>query len=223
MRHLFYIAINILLLLTSCQKNNSEEFVFDYDPSIPYPVLNPGEFWLDRFDQRGLQHAVIWRDKIYCNTIDVAGNGNFLYCLNPVNGLVEWRAPVEAFAAQPAVVCDENVVYCSYLGDLSIFDMEGKRIWKAKFDHPYGGHWVDTIRSQLLVKTVYWKDVSVYDIKSGDLISNAENDSLQELIASKIKNDLPLETHTYRLERMGTTYIINCGPDTIGNYKIDIN
>lgn len=222
-RQLSVVAICILIFLI-CHKNNKSEFV--YDPTVPYPLLNSGDFWVDKFDDRGLQNAVIYRDKIYCNTIGIGGNNNFLYCLNPKNGLVVWRAPVDAFASQPASFQDETVIYCSYLGDISTFNNKGKIIWKAKFDSPYGGHWADTITSLLLVKTVYWKQVAAYDIKSGKLISKTENDSLQNLIRNKMRDGSLMKKHNYKFTRMDKTYTIKCKPfitTEVWEYKIEIS
>jgi len=216
------IIIYVSLFLISCQKNGSN---FDYDPTVPYPLLNPGDFWLDKFDQRGLQNAIIYRDKIYCNTIDVGGNANFLYCLNPKNGLVLWRAHVDAFASQPVSFQDNRVIYCSYLGDIYTFNNDGKIIWKAKFDYPYGGHSVDTINSRLLVKTVYWKYVSTYDIKSGKLISKTKNDSLQQLIYNKKVNQSHMKNHQYHFTRFNKTCTVKCEPlksSEFCEYEIEI-
>ncbi|TCD21797.1 hypothetical protein EZ456_18705 [Pedobacter psychrodurus] len=203
-----FFSILILIVLTSCQENNS---TFVFDPSVPYPLLNPGDFWLDKFDQRGLQHATIYQDRIYCNTINIGGD-NFLYCLNPKNGLVEWRGSIDAFATQSASFINDRVVYCSYLGNISTFNKQGKVIWKAKFNHPYGGHCLDTINSKVLVKTVYWKNVSEYDLKSGKLISDNENDSLTKLIEKNVDQKRFLEKHEYRFKRNGKTYTIKSRP-----------
>lgn len=223
MRQPFLIVISILIFLISCKKKESN---FVYDPTVPYPLLNPGDFWLDKFDERGLQNAIIYRDKIYCNTIDVGGDSNFLYCLNPKNGLVVWRAHVDAYASQPPSFQGDAVVYCSYLGDISTFNNKGKIIWKAKFDYPYGGHWVDTINSRLLVKTVYWKYVSNYDIESGKLISKTQNDSLQTLIYIKMRDGSLMKKHEYQFTRMDKTYTIKCKPfinTEVWEYKIEIS
>lgn len=223
MRRLSFTTIYIFMFLTSCRESKSN---FVYDPTVPYPLLNPEDFWLDKFDQRGLQNAIVYRDKIYCNTIDVGGDGNFLYCLNPKNGLVVWRAQVDAYATQPASFQDDMIIYCSYLGDITTLNSEGKIIWKAKFDHPYGGHWVDTINSRLLVKTVYWKYVSDYDIKTGRLTSKTESDSLQKIVEGNMKSENLFEKQEYKFARMGETYIIKCRPskpDEVGEYKIEID
>ncbi|WP_431244207.1 PQQ-binding-like beta-propeller repeat protein [Flavobacterium sp. P21] len=221
MKRSFLLVISIIMIC--CTKKESN---FEYDPTVPYPILNPGEFWLDKFDERGLQNAVVYHDKIYCNTIDVGGDSNFLYCLNPKDGNVVWRAHVDAFASQPASFQGDTVIYCSYLGDISAFDNKGKTIWKAKFDDPYGGHCVDTINSTLLVKTVYWKYVSKYDIKSGKLISRIENDSLQSLIYAKMRDSSSLKEHKYQFTGKDKTYAIKCKPFMsveVWEHKIEIS
>ncbi len=215
------IVCSFLLLLTSCSGKSK----FVHDPSVPYPLLNPGDFWPDKFDQRGLQNAVIYRDRLYCNTIDVGGDANFLYCLNPKNGLVIWRVPVEAFATQPASFHADKIVYCSYLGDISTIDIEGKIIWKAQFQHPYGGHWVDTANARLLVKTVSWKNVAEYDIHTGKLNADTENDSLQALIDTKLNTAGPVEEHSYQFRWENKQYSIKGRParqDEAGKYIIEI-
>lgn len=214
--------MSALLLLLSCQENTSR---FNYDPSVPYPLLNPGDFWPDKFDQRGLQNAIILHDRLYCNTIDVGGDHNYLYCLNPENGLVEWRVQIEAMASQPVSFAEELIIYSSYLGNISVFNNKGKKLWTAKFNHPYGGHWVDTLNSKLLVKTIYWKYVSEYDIKSGRLISDSKNDSLQQLIEENRRDERLLKTNEYQFVRNESNYHIYCRPSKskeAGDYKIEI-
>lgn len=223
MKQLSFLFTSIIIILASCQDNKRG---FKHDPAVPYPLLNPGDFWIDKFDQRGLQNAIIYQDRIYCNTIDVGGDGNFIYCLNPKNGLVIWRGQVEAYASQPASFYKDMVIYSSYLGNITTFDNKGTVLWKANFDHPYGGHWLDTINARLLVKTVYWKYVSEYDLKSGQLISDLENDSLQKVIENNRKDKRRLEKHEYQFEKMGNTYTIKCRPsksDKVGEYTIEIN
>lgn len=217
-----FLILMLTTLLVSCNDSNNS---FTYDSSAPYPKMNAGDFWPDKFDQRGLQNAIIYRDRIYCNTIDVGGENNFLYCLNPMNGLVEWRGHVKAYAIQPVSVQQDTVIYVSYLGDITAFNKEGSQLWSARFNHPYGGHWLDSSRSKLLVKTVYWKYVSEYDVNSGKLVSDNEDDSLQMLI-EKNKTDLRLaESHEYRFKRNENEYIIKCRPakpGEPGEYTIEI-
>lgn len=210
-----------LLILSSCKSKSD----FSYDPAIPYPLFNPGDFWADKFDQRGLQNAILYNDKLYCNTIDVGGNENFLYCLNPGNGLAVWRVKVDAYASQPVSFQDDKIVYCSYLGDIIVVNLEGELVWKAKFSHPYGGHWLDSSRSRLLVKTVYWKFVSEYDMTTGKLMADAESDSLQGLMALKMKIEKRGDKKEYHFTRAGRDYHITCrppGPGEGDDYRIEI-
>lgn len=215
--------ICIVVLLASCQVNQSKEKEFEYEPSVPYPILNPGDFWPKKFDQRGLQNATIYNDRIYCNTVDEGGSSNFLYCFNLINGLVEWRAHVKSYACQPVVLCDGAIVYCSCLGDASAYNDQGELMWENKFDYPYAGHWVDTASSRLLIKTAYWKNVSVYDIRSGKLVAAVKSDSLQSVINDKANNGYSLQPSTYQFERKGVNYVIDCKRGENGECKIEIN
>lgn len=52
MRRAFTIIIYSLVFLTSCHVNQTEDAEFEYDPTIPYPILNPGDlvkttYWKD--------------------------------------------------------------------------------------------------------------------------------------------------------------------------------
>ncbi|AWM15100.1 hypothetical protein DI487_15405 [Flavobacterium sediminis] len=97
--------------------------------------------------------------------------------------------------------------------------------WKIKLDNPYGGHWLDTVNSRLLVKTVYWKNVAEYDVTSGKLISYIKNDSLQKLIESKMKDEKLLESHEYHFIEKGIEYTLKCRPskgNEVGEYTIEI-
>jgi hypothetical protein len=222
MKIIYNISISSFVFLLACDGNQSIDMNFEYDPTVPYPILNPGDFWPSKFDQRGMQNAVVYNDKIYCNTIDPGGDNNYLYCLNPENGLVKWRAWVKKYATQPVFLCGDTVIYCSSLGDISTFDSKGKLIWYNKFDHPYSGHWVDTAHSRLLIKTTYWK-VSIYDITSGNCIADSEDVFLQSVIKDKIKNGYPSSEHKeYRFEWNGVSYIINCKSREMGTYEIQL-
>lgn len=94
-------------------------------------------------------------------------------------------------------------------------------IWQAKFDYPYGGHWVDTTRSIVLVKTVYWKEVVSYAINSGKVLSEVKIDSLQKVIAENSKNAYPMPKMEYQFERMGLKYVITCEPEERRGYERD--
>lgn len=204
MKRLHLIIIPLICCMLSCV-NRQRGFV--HDPSKPYPLLNPGDFWPEKFDQRGLQNAVIHQGRLYCNTIDVGGKGNYLYCMDTASGLVTWRAQLEAYATQPASFLHDTVICCSYLGDITVMDAGGKAVWNAKFSHPYGGHWVDTLNKRLLVTTVYWKNTTGYDIRTGKIIAEIENDSLQKLIKSKTKAGQG-HVHEFHFIHNGKNYTI---------------
>ena len=215
------IIIYITLHLTSCEEKHKNNSGFKYDPTIPYPTLNPGDFWPDKFDQRGLQNAIIYQDKIYCNTIDVGSESNFLYGLNPNDGLVLWKAHVGAYASQPVSYCKGTIIYCSYLGHMYAFDTKGTKLWENKFDSPYGGHLTDTTNSTLFVKTVYSPKVSIYDVSSGKILTKIDSDSLKNLIKKLPNNAIPMQKE-YRFARMGWNYVIKSKAGEMGTCKIEI-
>lgn len=212
----------LLVFLASCQEERYSHPDFVYNPDMPYPILNSGDFWPDQFDQRGLQHARVYKDRLYCNTIDLGGKHNYLYCFNLNNGLVEWRAPVAAYAAQPVSFCNGSIIYCSYMGDISAFSFTGDTLWQTRFKYPYGGHWVDSAHSQLLIRTEYWKYVSVYDISTGKLLSDIESDSLQKLVTAQVDKRIWVPENMYQFERDGVRYRILCRAGELEEYKIEI-
>mgnify|MGYP000662080151 FL=1 len=55
----------ILLVLFSCKKDK-----FEYNTSMPYPKLEVGENWRDKYDERGLQNAIIKGKYQFVNTIN---------------------------------------------------------------------------------------------------------------------------------------------------------
>jgi outer membrane protein assembly factor BamB len=216
MINIFSAILFCTLILTSC-----EEKKWTYNPAVPYPTLSPGDFWPDKFDQRGLQNAIIYKDKIYCNTIDVGSDSNFLYCLNPKDGHVMWRANVAAYATQPVSYYKDTIIYCSYLGDMYAFNNNGKKIWENKYDRPYSGHSIDTTNSTLLVKTVSYSEVSAYSFSSGKIVSKIESDSLKNLI-EKYRNNIFHFKNEYRFVNKGKEYGIQAKSNEMGKYKIEI-
>lgn len=219
---LFVQAGWLVICLTACHGRLPAPPAFAFDPTVPYPLLNPGDFWPDTFDQRGLQNAVVHRDQLYCNTIDIGGPGNFLYCLNLRNGLVVWRAPVEAFATQPASFQGDTTVYCSYLGDISTFDRHGFSLWPTQQVTSYDEHWVDTTHARVLVTVVYWKHVYTYDIRSGKLLAKVTSDSLKQCVARAIRSSYPRQTYRYQFVRKGKQYRIVCEPAERGTSTVTI-
>lgn len=215
------ILFSCFILLVCCNESEIKENEFTYNPSIPYPIFNSGDFWPDKFNQKGLQNALIYQDRIYCNTIDVGSNNNYLYCLDLTNGLVIWRAKVETWATQPVFCFNNTIIYCSYLGNIFAFDENGKELWRNKYDRPYGGHLGDTINSTFLIRTPYGSEISIYDIESGKLISKIENDSIKKEIEKK-RNNINILQKEFQFERQGIGYKIKTMENLNGQYKIEI-
>lgn len=135
-----------LLLLASCG--------WKFDPSSPYPDLQVGDYWIDKFDQRGLQHAKVTSDKLFCNTINITKGQNYLYCLSLSTGKVLWKVPVETYASQGVEIHGGQLYFCTYVGDLYKISMEGEVLWKMKCPFPYAGHKVNPINGNVIVNSV---------------------------------------------------------------------
>ncbi len=39
---------------------------FKHNPAKPYPVMEVGDYWIDQFDQRGLQNAMVYARALIC-------------------------------------------------------------------------------------------------------------------------------------------------------------
>lgn len=127
---------------------------FDYDPSKAYPILETGDYWIDKFNQGGLQNARIFGDRLFCNTINITKGQDFLYCLSLITGKVIWRIPVKWYASQPVVIYNHTVYFSTILGDIYKITLDGKLIWEQKLPSPYAGHTINPQNGNLLVNTV---------------------------------------------------------------------
>lgn len=156
----------ILLVLFSCKKDK-----FEYDTSMPYPKLEVGENWRDKYDEGGLQNAIIKGKYQFVNTINISEGQNYLYCFNLENGKVEWRNEIDAYASQPVSIIDNQLFYVSYLGNIYSFTLDGKKIWTNKLKSSYGGHKLNPNNNNLLVKTVT-QGVFEFDKKTGQEINH---------------------------------------------------
>ncbi len=136
----------ILIILCSCE--------WKHDPSKPYPNLSVGEYWIHKFDQRGLQNARVSLDRLFCNTINIAKGQNYLYCLSLKNGKVLWKVPVEAYASQPVEIYDNEIFFSTYVGHIYKISIDGNVLWKTKFPSCYSGHQVNPINGNLIVNSV---------------------------------------------------------------------
>ncbi len=127
---------------------------FSHDPSQAYPVLENGDYWIDKFDQRGLQNAKIFGDRLFCNTINITRGQDFLYCLNLKTGKVIWRLPINWYASQPVEIYSNEVYFSTVLGDIYKISINGELIWKQKLPSSYAGHIVNPINGNLIIHTV---------------------------------------------------------------------
>ncbi|MGB1041706.1 MAG: hypothetical protein ACPGVD_12590 [Flavobacteriales bacterium] len=223
MRTLIILFFCSIIFLNSCIETKvKKETKFIYNTLIDYPVFNSGDFWIEKFDQRGLQNAVIYDDKLYCNTIDVGGDQNFLYCLNLLNGLVVWRAQVDSYATQQVANFKDTIIYCSYLGNIYAFNSNGSLLWNNKYDRPFGGYKADYESSLISLITPFGSEVSNYEIKDGNLFSRVINDSLKRIIESKIEKN-EISNKKYFFERNGYDYVIKSSGDVYGDVIIKIS
>lgn len=203
MKQTLYIFFLIFICSCSDQSNHDN---FSFDPTIPYPLLNPGDFWLDKFDERGLQNGRVYNDDLFCNTINVRGD-TYLYCFDLKSGKVKWRAKVHEFATQPITKQNETIIYCSFLGEFQVFDITGKEIWTATYDKSYAGHWVDPSDSKIKVKGVIGSEIRIYNI-NGDVDTTIKSFSLKKKI-DKLGRQVDKINKRYRLAYKGWKYDID--------------
>ena len=88
-------------ILCACQNNK-----FKFDPSKPYPELEVGQRWDDKFDSRGLQNGIVKGNYLFVNTINISEGRNYLYCLNKITKKVQWKNEVDYYASKP--ICISN-------------------------------------------------------------------------------------------------------------------
>ena len=138
----------ILIILSSCDNG------FNYDPTVTYPSLNVGDYWIDKFDQRGLQNAKIMGDRLFCNTINISEGQNFLYCLNLSDGKVLWKVPVEGYASQQVEIFNNYLYYSTFVGQIYKISIEGELLWEIKSPYSYAGHFVNPSNGNLIVNSV---------------------------------------------------------------------
>jgi outer membrane protein assembly factor BamB len=100
--------IPLALFFFGCRSNN--DIV-----SIQY---KRGDRWVDSFRNSDFPSKSLYKDKVYCSSLFVGdGNRNRLYCLDLKTGKVDWASLVDDWAAQPPIVSDSFIYYCSYVGD----------------------------------------------------------------------------------------------------------
>ncbi|MEM9835865.1 MAG: hypothetical protein AAF828_05155, partial [Bacteroidota bacterium] len=117
----YQIVILVFVLCQSCKS--------DWNPQEQYPNLEVGEYWIDIFDQRGLQNAKVVGDTLFCNTIN-HDKPDYLYCLSLTTGKVIWKYPTSHFASQPVVVFEDEIYFSTYVGHISKISRGGEGIWE---------------------------------------------------------------------------------------------
>ena len=90
---------------------------------------------------------VIWGDVVFVNSVDAETKTRVALCLDRKTGQVKWRKEIgpgishdtQSNYASPSPVTDGSVVYFYYgNGELTCFDMEGKKIWSRDIQKEYG-------------------------------------------------------------------------------------
>ncbi len=132
-------------ILTSYGNGNN------FDPSKYYPNLEPGDFWVEIFDQRGLQNVKLFQNRLYTNTNNLVNGDDYLYCLNLESGLVEWKINVDSYASQPVNFVDDGLFYVSVIGGIYKISFDGKLLWNLKSPSPYSGHLINPLNQNLIV------------------------------------------------------------------------
>ena len=169
---------------------------FKHNPSEPYPEFAIGEYWIDKFDQRGLQNAVTFNHKLYVNTINISKGDDFIYCLNLENGKVLWKYKVKTHASQPISVNENRIYFCTYVGDIYAFTKEGKLLWTKKLESSYGGYTINPINNNLIVRSVS-NGIYEFDSLSGELIQHYEKGKGNTLPII-VQNKMIYSTHEYK-------------------------
>lgn len=182
----------ILTLFIVCSCNQE----FKHNPTKPYPELGIGEYWIDIFDQRGLQNAIVFDNKLYVNTINISKGDNFIYCLNLENGKVLWRHKVKAYASQPVAVNENMIYFSTYLGNIYAFTLDGTFLWTTKLKSTYGGHTINQINNNLIVRSVS-NGIYEFDASSGQLVNHYEKRKGNTL-PSFVGDKMTYSTHEFK-------------------------
>lgn len=215
------ICLLLLTLISSACSSHQSESEFSYDPTIPYPVFDRGDFWLDKFDQRGLQNARVYDDRMYCNTIETFGD-SYLYCFDLKSGTVLWRTLVSDFATQPVTEWNDKVIYSSFLGEFQAFDKQGNELWAFRCEDPYGGHWVDPNDGDIKVSTPYGNRITCYKM-NGEFYYRENNPILKKII-EKEKYVIDTVTNQYHITYNNWNYTIKVTTPEYGeNHLLEIS
>jgi outer membrane protein assembly factor BamB len=172
---------NTILLIAVCTFVACQNNKFNYDPSEPYPELEVGERWDDKYDSRGLQNGIIKGNYLFVNTINISEGKDYLYCLNLVSKKVEWKNEVAQFASEPVCFGPNQVFYVSYVGNIYSFTLDGKKLWAIKTGTTFKEHKLNPENNNLVTKTIS-HEVFEFDKNSGHQVKHYFVHNLQILI-----------------------------------------
>jgi outer membrane protein assembly factor BamB len=172
---IFTLTLSIVCSCNQDSKQNDNESYseFKYKPSEPYHEFKIDEYWINKFDQRGLQNAFTSDDKLYVNTINISKGDNFLYCLSLKNGKVVWKHKVDTYASQPISINKNRIYFSTYVGDIYAFTKDGQLVWTNKLNSSYAGHVINQINNNLIVSSIS-NGIYEFDVSSGELVKHYE-------------------------------------------------
>ena len=166
MKKYLVFTLALMLVLGSCDRAS-----FNYDPTKSYPRLAVGEYWVDKFDSRGLQNATLDKDNLLINTKNGPNDEEYLYNLDLQTGKVAWSLQVKNWASSPALVTDKIIYYVSYTGDVYGITKHGRVLWENKLPSSYGGHALNPINNNLIIKSTV-DGLFEFDATSGKIINH---------------------------------------------------
>lgn len=111
---------------------------FTKTSGVKWKVTLPGE---------GASTPVVWKDSVFLTSADETQDGIVALCLNRLTGETLWSRKLgdgirqderSNFAGPSASTDGEIVVFFSGAGDLAVFDLTGKEIWKRNIQKDYG-------------------------------------------------------------------------------------
>ena len=135
-----YLFSSVFWLSVSC--NNNE-----------YTELEVGNYWLNDFQQAPIQNARLYKGKLYCNSINQQ-TGDFLYCLDLIDGRVKWKVPVDNFASAPVLINDKAIYYTTLVGHTYCVSLDGNILNSIKFSNSYSGQRINTFNGNLIMNSV---------------------------------------------------------------------
>jgi hypothetical protein len=158
------IIIILAILFFSCGADKKPKIIYQKE-----------DFWVTNFVNNNYSAKAFNDDKIYCSSLLITQDtSNRFYCFNLKSGKVDWAIPVKNWAAQPPIICDSFIYYCSYVGDIYKFDKQGKQLWYLAFPLILGGHSLNPNNNNLIVSTVAY-GLREIDSKTGQIIDTIGN------------------------------------------------